>query len=239
MSDLPYGRQAELYDLIYSSKSYDEEAAKLHDVLIRLGVADGSRVLEAACGTGRYLEHLQSWYQIAGFDISDQMVAIARNRLPGRELFVADMRTFTIDAPVDALLCLFSSIGYLLTDADLEHAIRSFARATKPGGALVIEPWIMPDKWDVGRPSMDLYRGADLQVCRQCVAERDGDVAVMTMHYLVARRNEGVRHLVETHRLRLLPLEALLGQVKEAGYEATVEPEAQGGRGLIVGTKGP
>ena len=44
------------------------------------------------------------------------MLGIARHRLPGVPLHLADMRDFDLPERFDAVTCLFSSIGYLTTD---------------------------------------------------------------------------------------------------------------------------
>jgi hypothetical protein len=51
----------------------------------------------------------------------------------------------------DANSCLFSSIGYLLSAADLNTAVANMAEHLNPCGVLIVEPWIHPDAWDVDR----------------------------------------------------------------------------------------
>ena len=67
-------------------------------------------VLDAACGTGSHLVHLRAWYDVSGFDVSPQMLDIARTKLPQTRLWVSDLDDFSIDAPVDVVACLFGSI---------------------------------------------------------------------------------------------------------------------------------
>ena len=77
MDEGMFGDNAELYDLIYHSKDYEAESRKLYEVLQAEGVPEGATVLEAACGTGAYLEHLRHRYDVSGFDLSPQMVELA------------------------------------------------------------------------------------------------------------------------------------------------------------------
>ena len=135
-----YDDRADLYDKIYAWKNYSAECDKLRGLLAREGIREGSRVLEAACGTGNYLTVLTSRYRVSGFDKSEAMLAIARRKLPLADLFAADMKTFEVAEPFDAVLCLFSSIGYLKTDDEIADAARAFARAVRPGGVIVVEP---------------------------------------------------------------------------------------------------
>jgi ubiquinone/menaquinone biosynthesis C-methylase UbiE len=109
-----YRDRAILYDLIYHWKDYTKEARRVRDLLHAEDIRDGSRVLEAACGTGTYMQHLGEWFDVAGFDLYDEMLTIAREKLPaGTTLFQADMTDFAVERSFDALLCLFSSIVYV------------------------------------------------------------------------------------------------------------------------------
>ena len=137
-----YENHADLYDLIYHWKDYAGETERIVELLDGLGVPRGGRVLEAAIGTGGHAVHLRSHYQIDGFDAAAGVVDVARRKLPGARLWRADMRSFAIDEPYDALLSLFSSIGYLLSEADLQSAASAMAAAVRPGGALIVEPWL-------------------------------------------------------------------------------------------------
>ena len=124
-----YNDRVELYDAIYHWKDYDAESRRLIDLLTAEGVPRGARLLQAACGTGKHLAVLREHYDVAGFDRAEGMLRHARERLPGAHLFQADMTDFEAPYPCDALLCLFSSIGYLTTAEALAAAARRFAAA--------------------------------------------------------------------------------------------------------------
>ncbi|MAE69742.1 MAG: N,N-dimethyltransferase [Gemmatimonadetes bacterium] len=230
-----YRTHAELYDRIYHWKDYEGESRKLRALLTHEGIEEGSAVLEAACGTGLFLEQLQDRYEMSGFDIHEPMLELARRRVPSVPLFAADMRRFALDSPVDALLCLFSSIGYLRSDKELSEAAACFARALRPGGLLVVEPWILREHYEPGRPSMHTYADENLKLCRAVVAEIDGDRAVMEMNWLVAARDQPIRHLAERHEMRFTPIESMLAILEETGFHARFEEEGlMEGRGLYI-----
>jgi daunosaminyl-N,N-dimethyltransferase/N-dimethyltransferase len=225
-----YRSRAELYDLIYHLKDYAAEAARLRELLESEGVAAGAWINEAACGTGKYLDRLRKWYRVSGFDVHDEMLDIARARLPGVPLFRADMTDFTLDEPADALLCLFSSLAYLHTEEQLAAAARSFHRALRHGGALLIEPFVAPDDFEDGRPHLDTYEDDDLKLTRSIVTRSEGRLAVLDFHWLVARRGEPVEHFVERHELKLWARDELERAFGDAGFEVRFEE-----RGLIEG----
>ena len=110
-----FSSSAELYDLIYSSfKDYRAEAAQLAELIDR--EHPGARhVLDAACGTGEHARLLMEEHglYVDGLDIEPAFVEIARRRLSGANVYEADMAAFALQERYDAVLCLFSSIGYL------------------------------------------------------------------------------------------------------------------------------
>jgi predicted TPR repeat methyltransferase len=178
------------------------------------------------------------YFQCAGFDLHAGILEIARAKLPGIPLFQADLRSFTVPEPVDALLCLFSAIGYLLSREDLSAFARAAAQAVKPGGMLIIEPWLTEENWQTGRPTLQTYSSTDLQLARATVAEKDGQLAIMDMNWLIARRNQPIQHLVDRHVMWLCPHAVLVEVFTEAGFAARFEPDGlMKDRGLLLGVR--
>lgn len=234
-----YGARAALYDAIYQWKDYRAEAERLRALLGAEGVREGGRILEAACGTGAHLVHLREWYEVAGFDLSEGMLEIARGKLAGVPLFRADMADFALAEPADALLCLFSSIGYVYFEDRLRAAAAAFARAVRPGGALVVEPWITEEDYAPGRLTMQTVDGEDLKLCRAVVANRRGALTVLDFHWLVLRAGApDAEHFVEHHELWMCPRATLLGALEEAGFDVRWEPGGSSkDRGLVIGRR--
>jgi SAM-dependent methyltransferase len=244
-----YTERAELYDLVYQWKDYRYEAARVRALLREAGVGEGARVLEAACGTGSYLAELAGDHEVAGFDLNEGMIAQARRKLPEVPLWQADMLSVEpqqVGGRYDAVLCLFSSIGYLWPQDRLVEGLRRLADLVRPGGALILEPWVRPEAWVEGRATLQTAGQPDLDadpveiyVARAGVSssrEVDGlRISVMELHYLVARAGQGVEHFVEQHELWLCPKQTLLEAVEQAGLVPRwLEDGLSAGRGLIV-----
>lgn len=234
MSFEMYADRAELYDVIYDWKDYETESEALRELLRDRGVEDGSRVLEAACGTGNYLRYLEQWYDVAGFDLSPEMIEIADGKLGTDDLFVADMEEFVADEPFDAVVCLFSSIGYVQGTEALEETFANFYRSLGPGGVVVVEPWVTPENFEEGRPAMHASESEDLQLCRQCVGRGEGRVSVLDFHWLVARRDDGVEHFTDRHEMYMFTREEYLDAFDRAGFDAEFVEGGPMGRGWCV-----
>jgi SAM-dependent methyltransferase len=233
-----YGERADLYDAIYHWKDYPGEAERVAALLSELGVDEGARVLEAACGTGSFLAPLRDRYEVAGFDLNPAMLDVARGKLPGVDLFEADMRSFEVDEPYDALLCLFSSIGYLRDDADLRRTALRFAAAVRPGGAVILEPWIEREDFREGTPYLQTYEDDDLKLARASVSRVRDDFAVVDMKWVVARRDRPVETFDEVHELRFVPAARTIAIFADAGIR--LRRHASGlipDRGLLAGNR--
>jgi daunosaminyl-N,N-dimethyltransferase/N-dimethyltransferase len=231
-----YQALAEHYDRIYHNKPYAAEAEVVAGVLAGLGIPDGSRLLDAACGTGSHLQQLADRYQVSGFDLHPAMLEIARRKVPAAELWVGDLREFQVPEPFDAAVCLFSAIGYLLTREDLAACARCFAAAVRPGGVVLIEPWLTVADWKDGAPHLQTGPpDPDVLVARATVSQREGEFSIMPMNWMIARRNGPVEVVVDVHRMWLCPHETLLMTFREAGFDANLASAGfSPGRPLLV-----
>ena len=199
-----FRKTAHVYDLIYEGvgKDYAAEAAALRD-LIETRNPVPRRLLDVACGTGGHLLHLRQWFEVAGLDIEAAMLAEARRKLPDVPLIQADMRTFRLHRRFDAIVCLFSSIGYMQSTEELQAAVQRMAEHLAPGGVLVVDGWIRPDQWiDPGTVHAEAGRGAGLAAARVGRSRREGKKTYLEIHHLVGTLDR-VEHLVDHHELTL------------------------------------
>lgn len=235
--DGPYTKSAAFYDALYAEiLDYESGAGYLRDALVGAGVSEG-RVLEVASGTGRYLEELARWYDVTGVELSAEMIEIARVRLPEVEHHQGDMRTFDLGDQFDAVVCMFSSIAYMTSVADLDAAIANFASHTRAGGCVVVEPWIAPDEWDVGRVDLNPFRGERFVGARAVNSVRHGDKVTMQWAYAVAHADGTAAAFIEEHATGLYDVDTYAQAFAAAGL--VVEHDSTGpiGRGLYVAKK--
>ncbi|MGI0129370.1 MAG: class I SAM-dependent DNA methyltransferase [Thermoplasmata archaeon] len=235
---LMFHQLAEYYDSLVAEKDYVGEVECLERLAERFGRSRGRAWLDVACGSGRQLELLRRKHTVVGVDLSAQMLRGARRRLPETRLVRADMRSFRLEGSFDVVSCLFSAVGHLRTERDLQRAFTNFARHLKPGGVAIVEPWIDPEDFRPGYLHLVTGGNSGHSIARMAFSSRRGGRSMIRYHYLVGEPGRGVRHLEETDVGLLVPRKRLVGLMKSAGLETRfVKHGLTSGRGLLIGRK--
>jgi SAM-dependent methyltransferase len=230
-----FRQSARIYDAVYAWKDYVGEAERVHE-LVQARKPGAASLLDVACGTGMHLAELRRWYRCEGLDLDADLLAVARERLPDAPLHQGDMRDFDLGRRFDAVTCLFSSIGYLMTVEALEAAIAAMARHVEPGGVLVVEPWLSPEAVQVPHVAAVFVDEPDLKIARVNTIEVDGRTSSFDFHYLVGTP-ERVETFVEHHELALFTHEEHVAAFRAAGLEVEHDEEGLMGRGLYIGLR--
>src|SRR6266849_9219802 len=163
-----FTKSATFYDAIYAAmgRDYVREAQQVHALIQQHARTPGKTLLDVACGTASHLAVLRDWYEVAGLDLDARMLSIARRRCPGVRFYRSDMAVFHLPRRFDAVICLFSSIGYARTRARLHRTLKTFAQHTAPSGVVLIEPWIFPEKFEKGRVGLVVVDQPRLKMTR-------------------------------------------------------------------------
>jgi ubiquinone/menaquinone biosynthesis C-methylase UbiE len=129
---------------VYAPRQKDDEqaAAEALGAARLAGCEPGAEILDCPCGFGRHSIALaRAGYRVVGADRSQALLDEASRRAGDIELELvqADYRELPLpDSRFDAVLNLFSSIGYTGREGDTQ-GLREFRRVLKPGGKLVVE----------------------------------------------------------------------------------------------------
>uniref|UniRef100_UPI000AE01C42 class I SAM-dependent methyltransferase n=1 Tax=Streptomyces sp. SBT349 TaxID=1580539 RepID=UPI000AE01C42 len=115
------------------NSAFDIDEPVVGDILD--GIPEGV-ALDAACGTGRMTALLaERGHRAVGVDSSADMLARARERVPGGEFRLGDLHRLPVaDDSVDLVVCSLA----LTHVPELGPVIAEFARVLCPGGHLVI-----------------------------------------------------------------------------------------------------
>ena len=224
------------YDAIYSWKDYARETERLRRLMDQHARRPIATLLDVACGTGQHITHLKPRYAVEGLDLDPEMLSLARRRHPDVTFHQGDMRTFDLGRRFDAVTCLFSSIAYCRSPAELAQAVGSMARHTNPGGLVLVEPFITPEQFKPGHVASIFVDRPDLKIARINTASVADGTAVMLFHYLVGNPDR-VEYFTERHEMRLFSDEEYLAAFHAAGLHTAHDPEGLMGRGLYIGAR--
>jgi SAM-dependent methyltransferase len=119
---------------------YDTTEQDAREAVALLGLPAGARVLDAACGFGRFAAALLALgCDVVGVDISPAALAVARQRCPGPEYVVGDLTQPLALGPFDAIVNVFSSFGYGASVEEDQRVLDGWHRMLRPGGQLLME----------------------------------------------------------------------------------------------------
>jgi SAM-dependent methyltransferase len=182
------------------------------------GVTTGAEVLDCPCGFGRHaLVLARDGYRVTGVDRSEVQLAEAERRRGDAEwpwLVRADYRELPFaDASFDAVLNLFTSLGYLDREGDV-GVLGELRRVLRPRGALVVETMhrdrlarlFTPRVWD------PLPDGAVFLQERECDWAA-GEIS--TRHVIVTPEGEQIERRFVHHAYTTTEWVAML---REAGF---------------------
>lgn len=212
-------------------KDYAAESAHLLK-LIRKFAPNAKTLLDVACGTGDHAKHLSKELRCEGIDIDPAAIEKARSDVPDALFEVADMETLALGRQFDVVTCLFSSIAYVDSVEILGKTVSRIAAHVRPGGLLIVEPWIMPERWLDESSSL----GTDeLMKARALIA----NTVPMQRGLVATKILFGVRVSVERSSdapgLGWFMFNEYVEAFKKAHIELQFEPSGLSGRGLFSG----
>lgn len=211
---------AKIYDEIMSDVPYDEWFDYIELIWSRHGFSPDS-VLDLACGTGSMtLRFARQGYKVTGIDSSRQMLDVAVKKARNEGLYVpyfrGDMRDFELNRRVDAVICLFDSLNYLLQPSDVRACFKSVFNALNPGGCFVFDV-NTPFRLSTMIPDTSIIQGPwYFVVWRDTWDEKCRWWQVNLTGFL--KDKEIWRRFDEVHRERAFPVETLAEWLKQEGF---------------------
>lgn len=133
--DSPY------YHILYKYRDDSEANGFIDHLLEALNPRPGARILDLACGRGRYSRHIASkGFEVVGLDLSPQSIAYARQFERGNLTFYThDMRLPFRANFFDYTFSFFTSFGYFEHEKDDLRMLKSISSGLRPGGVFVLD----------------------------------------------------------------------------------------------------
>lgn len=221
-SDLPeiFFKLAPYYDQLVQFIDYPGWVRYISEIFRRYGRRPRF-ILDLACGTGNVAVLLaQQGFKMVGLDRSKEMLDRLQSKVPsgGIELICADMREFKLLKPVDACICLFDSLNYLLEIEDLERCFRSVLGSLEPAGLFVFDMntiYGLANYWD---DQVWIREVGDIYSIWQ---NRYDPVRRISTLYLTlfVRQGDGYKRVDEVHKERGYELSEIEAALRRAGFK--------------------
>ena len=206
----------DLYDFVYSWKPYKKEAEFLHAYLSSHW-SPGKSLIELACGTGRYIEHLSEKWSCIGVDLCAESLAIAKRRSSSSIFVQADMKDVSLSKTYDVAMCLFGGVSYI----DATYLSKTFSKwyqLLNEGGILIIEPWREESAIHFDQPFLQSYHSSNFRLSRVVTPQKAEGTCVLDFHFLLATAGHKVQRFQQKEVLHLHPWDSLLSTIQDHGF---------------------
>jgi SAM-dependent methyltransferase len=186
-------------------------------------------VLDIACGTGHHAVEFARWgLRSAGCDISAGMLRLAERNAAeaGVEVDFFEAGFTDVDRKAggrrfDAIVCIGNSFPHLLSQRDLDCAMRSIKRVLSPGGVFVSQirnyARILRDNLRFMPPTSAEYGGREYVFLR--MLDLHGPHSIDFNVIRMVRESGNWTYTVQTTRLRPITKEHMNNALERAGFK--------------------
>ncbi len=123
---------------IYTQKYFDDLSDMPYIDKFLQYLDTNVQILDVGCGPGTFTKYLlNKGLHVEGIDLSEEMIKIARQKIPNVPFKVMDMRSLAYaNNTFDGLLVAYSLIH--IATGEIEKALKGFYRVLKPKGVVMI-----------------------------------------------------------------------------------------------------
>ncbi|MBI3973420.1 MAG: class I SAM-dependent methyltransferase [Chloroflexi bacterium] len=230
------------YLRIYDPFLPPERTAQEVDGIVRLlgaaGLAEGSAILDLACGHGRHAVPLaQRGYRVTGQDLSEVFLRRAEVHARAQGVDVrwvhGDMRHIPFEHEFDAVINIFTAFGYLESEEEDERVLREVHKALKPGGLFLLETMFREALMRQYQPHGISRRDDGLIV----LEERRFDLLTNRNHVRVTLISPEGRRTEYTHAARIYTPAELVHMGAAAGLELAADYGGLDGSPLTLNSR--
>jgi ubiquinone/menaquinone biosynthesis C-methylase UbiE len=236
-----YNQLSRYIDASYRrTKNYQQE---VDFILRRAGNIPGRKILiDVACGTGGHAELLsKAGFEVYAVDLNNGMLRLLKRNLPNAKVFKQDMRHLDVPAQADLLICMYNSINYNYSYAELSRTLQRFYDHLKPGGTVILDTAFMTHTWKPGPFSVETWSTAEFEVARVNKSYKRRSFGIVDIVFVIFEK--GRKKIVETqNKIFLSDQKRILTLMKQMGFKSKVyfdfsDTKRRGTVSVFVGRK--
>ena len=122
------------------------------------------------------------------------MLAIAERKFPNLPFHRDNLIDFDVKADFDVMICLYGSIGFVKTVANLRAALKRVAAQLRPDGVALITPWSTKEEFQeclvvdaVDEPNLKISRMEQVRL-------KEPDIVEVIFHHLIGKGTDVTYH---------------------------------------------
>jgi len=225
-------RYSEVFDLLYETKPYEQEAKLVLEGMNAASRSKPLRILDVACGTGKHLVHFaRHGHTVFGNDLSEGMIQEAKERFSKQGLqgqFVAGPAQNLLESAFgkqtfDLVGAFFTAIGYMVSDADQTKYLNSLSKLTSANGYVYADCWHGPKMSKEFSPYRKReFRNEVLHVVRESFVTHHANMNALEVKFafdVKDMRDGRSEAFTETHLVRHHNPDALASELSRRGFE--------------------
>ncbi|MDB5056199.1 MAG: methyltransferase type 12 [Bacilli bacterium] len=220
---MSYAQFAYYYDRLMDNMPYTDWMRFANSCWDRFGMP--KTLVDLGCGTGNLAIPLaQSGIQVTGIDLSEDMLAMARDKSEGLTgvsiIWVQqDIREWELHEQVDAVVSFCDCLNYILLEEEIIQAFRQTYQGLRPGGIFIFDvhtPFLLVSYVE-SQPF--LMNEDDIAYIWTCELAEETCEIVHDLTLFVRENDRMFRRIEETHVQRAYKLDWLKRQLTQVGFE--------------------
>lgn len=219
-----YSDFAFVYDELMDEVDYEGWVRYLEDIIEKEG-ADVKNILEYACGTGNITIPLaKKEYDIAGIDISYEMLDVAREKAEKEsiELVLLEQDITELDFEMenlDCVLCACDGFNYIIEDKDIKTVFEKTYELLKDDGIFIFDISSFYKLSNILGNNMYGENREDIAYMWQNYFNEDDNILDMELAFFVEDEDGKYEKFEENHIQRAYKSEEMINFLTEAKFK--------------------
>ena len=132
---------SKFYHLLYQHRDDAEAELFLGNMIEKISLRIGARIIDVGCGSGRHAKYLnEKGFIVDGIDLSSRNIKEASKfSNDNLQFHICDMRKVFRNDHYDIVLNLFTSFGYFREKEENLKSFKAMTASLKPGGLLILD----------------------------------------------------------------------------------------------------